>query len=234
MSKNVKDTYRKGLAALLVGACGVLSCHAATPSPSPALPDSVNEAAAVMIASNINMALADVFANFRSAGVDVDSAAVIGRVFQLVPAKYDAAVHRAAAERLAAEAARRAAVINDAFMADARKVQGALIMPSGVIMRTLAEGTGDSPSDSATVSFYYEGALPDGTVFDSAAAPDSPLKSGIQNFVPGLTEALQHMRKGGKYEVVIPAALAYGASGAAGVIPPDTPLKFTVELIDFN
>lgn len=50
--------------------------------------------------------------------------------------------------------------------------------------------------------------------------------------VPGMTEGICMMQAGGNYILTIPAALAYGAQGAGGVIPPDTPLRFDVELVD--
>ena len=233
MKLTLKRTNIKAAAAVLTALGCVFAADAASPA-APALPDSVNEAAAVMIASNINMAMRDVFAHFRSAGLEIDSAAVVSRVMTLVPGQYDQSVHRAAAQVLASEAARRAARVNDAFLAEAREVPGTQVLPSGVMIRVINEGEGETPSDSATVSFYYEGKLPDGTVFDTVESPAQPLKSEIKNFVPGLTEALGHMRKGGKYEVVIPSELGYGANGAGGVIPPDTPLLFAVELVDFN
>lgn len=234
LSANIK------VAAALLTAAGCVfgaeGADRATLSPIPASRDSVNDAAAVVIASNINMALNEVFYNLRCAGLDVDSAVVMDKVKTMIPAPYDSVTHRAAAQVLSDEAARFAAIMNDLFLLEARHAQGATKLPSGVIMRVISEGEDEdvSPSDSATVSFYYEGILPDGTVFDSVRRPAEPLKSDIKNFVPGLTEALGHMRKGWKYDVVIPAPLAYGANGVGGVIPPDCPLRFVVELVDFD
>ena len=70
----------------------------------------------------------------------------------------------------------------------------------------------------------------DGTVFDSAEGAIFPV-SGV---VPGFGQALQQMKRGGRYEVFIPSDQAYGAQGAGDRIPPNADLTFTVELIDFR
>ncbi|RVQ66475.1 FKBP-type peptidyl-prolyl cis-trans isomerase [Croceicoccus ponticola] len=99
----------------------------------------------------------------------------------------------------------------------------------GVTVDTLSAGTGNSPAETDIVLVNYEGRLADGTVFDSGERVPFP----VNGVVPGFTEALQKMQKGGRYEVFIPAELAYGTE-AKGSIPANSDLTFTVELVDFR
>lgn len=99
----------------------------------------------------------------------------------------------------------------------------------GVSVETLAAGTGPTPNSDDVVLVNYEGRLMDGTVFDSGERVPFP----VDAVVPGFTQALQKMQKGGRYQVFIPAALGYGAE-ARGTIPANSDLEFTVELIDFR
>jgi peptidylprolyl isomerase len=100
---------------------------------------------------------------------------------------------------------------------------------SGLRIQTLAPGAGTQPQPADTVLVTYEGRLTDGTVFD---ASPGPVALPVSELVPGFTEGLLLMRKGGRYRIWIPSQLAYGAEGAGGVIPPDAELDFTVSLLD--
>jgi len=91
------------------------------------------------------------------------------------------------------------------------------------------EGTGNSPTRADVVLVKYEGKLDDGTVFD--ANEQAPMQ--VSQVVPGFSEALTRMKKGGKYKIVIPAALGYGDRDN-GPIPAGSTLHFDVELIDFK
>jgi FKBP-type peptidyl-prolyl cis-trans isomerase len=105
---------------------------------------------------------------------------------------------------------------------------------SGIVIRTITAGTGASPTAADVVKVHYEGKLIDGTVFDSSIKRNEPAEFPLGGVVPCWTEALQLMKKGGKSQVVCPAALAYGDRGSPPVIPPGATLSFEVELIDFH
>jgi len=77
----------------------------------------------------------------------------------------------------------------------------------------------------------YEGHLADGTLFDASARPTV---FPVNAVVPGFAEALQLMQKGGRYRIWIPGALAYGAAGVPGAIPPNAELEFIVTLVDLR
>jgi FKBP-type peptidyl-prolyl cis-trans isomerase len=100
---------------------------------------------------------------------------------------------------------------------------------SGLRLQTIVPGTGSQPQLADSVLVTYEGRLSDGTIFD---ASPNPVPLPVSELVPGFTEALLLMKKGGRYRIWIPADLAYGEQGAGGVIPPNAELEFTVSLID--
>lgn len=111
-------------------------------------------------------------------------------------------------------------------IAQTASVEGA---PPQIRLETLRAGAGGSPTDTDVVIVNYEGRLLDGTVFDSN--PRAPLP--VNGLIPGFTEGLKRMQKGGQYRLTIPAALGYGST-AQGPIPANSDLVFTVELIDFG
>ncbi|EIZ78616.1 peptidylprolyl isomerase, FKBP-type [Novosphingobium sp. Rr 2-17] len=102
-------------------------------------------------------------------------------------------------------------------------------MPVSVHIDTLTKGTGVSPTVADVALVNYKGTLPDGKVFDQQQQAVFP----VAEVVPGFSQALQKMQRGGKYKVEIPAQLAYGDK-QAGAIPPNTDLTFEVELLDFK
>ena len=102
-------------------------------------------------------------------------------------------------------------------------------LPAAVDVEVLMPGTGPSPTINDVALINYKGTLPDGKVFDQAQYAPLPL----QGVVPGFTKALVQMQRGGKYKVVIPSELGYGAQGR-GDIPPNTDLTFEIELLDFT
>jgi FKBP-type peptidyl-prolyl cis-trans isomerase FkpA len=104
----------------------------------------------------------------------------------------------------------------------------AIATASGLRFQVLAPGTGRRPRAGDAVLVTYEGRLGDGTVFDAAA---QPVGLPVSDLVPGFTEALLMMNEGGRYRFRIPPALAYGAEGVPGTIPPDAELDFTLTLI---
>ena len=115
-------------------------------------------------------------------------------------------------------------------------------MPQGVDVETLAEGTGPSPEADSVVFVRYKGMLDDGTVFDESQDLPLPVPGifpggsplPLDQMLPGFSQGAQQMKKGGKYRMVIPADLAYGATPPEGApIPPNADLTFEVELVDF-
>jgi len=115
--------------------------------------------------------------------------------------------------------------------ATAAKEKGAIVTPSGLVYRALREGSGASPSAADTVKVHYRGTLADGTEFDSSYKRNAPAQFPLGGVIPCWTEGVQRMKVGGKAQLVCPAAIAYGARGAGGLIPPNATLKFEIELL---
>lgn len=111
------------------------------------------------------------------------------------------------------------------------KKEGVVTTESGLQYRVLAAGDGASPRENSVVDVHYRGKLVDGTEFDSSYSRGEPATFPVGNVIPGWTEALQLMQEGDKWEITIPAELAYADQGAPPVIPPSAALIFEVELL---
>jgi FKBP-type peptidyl-prolyl cis-trans isomerase FklB len=108
---------------------------------------------------------------------------------------------------------------------------GVVALPSGVQYLVVKAGTGPRPGDTATVLAHYRAMLPDGTLFDSSAA-GSPASFKVAEVIPGWREALKLMPAGSKWQLAIPAHLAYGERGAGRAVGPQQALLFEVELVE--
>lgn len=104
---------------------------------------------------------------------------------------------------------------------------------SGLYYIETKKGTGPNPGATDIVKVHYTGKFLDGKVFDSSVERGEPVEFPLNQVIMGWTEGLQKMRKGGKANLLVPSAIAYGPQGRQG-IPPYSPLAFEVELIDFK
>ena len=107
----------------------------------------------------------------------------------------------------------------------------AVTTPSGLVYRSLKEGTGASPTATDRVQVHYRGTLPDGKEFDSSYARGKPAEFPLNRVIACWTEGVQRMKVGGKPSLTCPPAIAYGERGAGNVIPPNATLLFEVELL---
>lgn len=122
----------------------------------------------------------------------------------------------------------------DATLDAAAKESGAVVTASGLVYRSLKDGNGASPQASDTVKVNYRGTFPDGREFDSSYKRNQAIEFPLSNVIPCWTEGVQRMKVGGKAKLTCPSAIAYGARGAGGVIPPNATLLFEVELLAIN
>ena len=119
----------------------------------------------------------------------------------------------------------------NATIAAAAKEEGAVSTPSGLVYRSLKDGTGASPTASDTVKVHYRGTFPDGKEFDSSYKRGQPIEFPLSGVIKCWTEGVQRVKVGGKAKLTCPPAIAYGERGAGGVIPPNATLVFEVELL---
>jgi FKBP-type peptidyl-prolyl cis-trans isomerase FkpA len=126
------------------------------------------------------------------------------------------------------------AVAQNAVIEAAAKEAGSVVTPSGLVYRSLKDGTGTSPAASDKVKVHYRGTFPDGREFDSSYKRGEPIEFPLGNVIKCWTEGVQRMKVGGKAKLTCPPAIAYGERGAGGVIPPNATLLFEVELLGIN
>jgi FKBP-type peptidyl-prolyl cis-trans isomerase FkpA len=132
----------------------------------------------------------------------------------------------ALATLLAAGAARAE---DSAALAAAAKEAGAVVTPSGLVFRSIKDGTGAAPAATDTVRVNYRGTFPNGKVFDASSAP---IQFPLNRVIPCWTEGVQKIKVGGKAKLTCPSAIAYGPRGTpGGEIPPNSTLVFEVELV---
>jgi FKBP-type peptidyl-prolyl cis-trans isomerase FklB len=118
------------------------------------------------------------------------------------------------------------------FLVENQTKEGVVTLPSGLQYKILVPGEGISPKATDQVRVHYTGTFLDGKVFDSSIERNEPIVFGVNQVIPGWTEALQLMKPGAKWMLYVPPALAYGEKGAGGVIGPNQALIFEVQLIE--
>ena len=152
---------------------------------------------------------------------------------QAVLAEFQAEMQKkqAAAMQQAAETNKKA---GDAFLAANKAKEGVVTLPSGLQYKVLKAGEGKKPAAEDTVVCHYRGTLIDGTEFDSSYSRNEPLTIPVNRIIRGWSEALQLMPVGSKWQLVIPANLAYGERGTPGPIGPNAVLIFEVELLSIK
>jgi FKBP-type peptidyl-prolyl cis-trans isomerase FklB len=131
----------------------------------------------------------------------------------------------------AAELAGKRLALAEQFLAANAAREEVSTTDSGLQYEVLEPGSGDTPGPRSTVVTHYHGTFVDGTVFDSSVDRGEPAEFGVDQVIPGWTEALQMMSVGDKWRIACPPKLAYGDQGAGDAIPPDTALVFEIHLI---
>jgi len=133
------------------------------------------------------------------------------------------------------EASAPARKAGEAFLAENKNKEGVVTLPSGMQYKILTAGSGPKPTASDTVTCNYKGTLINGKEFDSSANHGGPSSFPVSGVIKGWTEALQLMPVGSKWQLFIPADLAYGDSPRpGGDIGPGDTLIFEVELLSIG
>ena len=122
----------------------------------------------------------------------------------------------------------------DAFLAANKGKEGVVTLSSGLQYKILTKGGGPKPAASDTVVCNYRGTLVNGKEFDSSYKRGQPATFPVGGVIKGWTEALQLMPVESKWQLFVPADLAYGDRGAGPDIGPGATLIFDVELISIQ
>jgi len=123
-------------------------------------------------------------------------------------------------------------VDGEKYFTELKANKAVTILPSGLGFEVLKAGTGDFPKATDKVKVFYTGTLLNGNKFDSNVGGE-PVEFQLTGVIPGWTEGIQKINKGGKIKLYVPSKLGYGEEGNQG-IPPNATLIFEVELIDIN
>jgi len=137
-------------------------------------------------------------------------------------------------EARAHEAGTAARKDGEEFLAANKSKEGVVTLPSGLQYKILKEGAGPKPTANDTVTCKYRGTLLNGKEFDSSYKRGEPTSFPVGGVIKGWTEALQLMSVGSKWQLFIPADMAYGDRGAGGDIGPGETLIFEVELLSIG
>lgn len=161
--------------------------------------------------------------------VDVRKDENVQKTLEAIEAKLVSA-SKAKAEAIAKSAQEE----GDKYRADFAKDKDVKTTKSGLLYKIENAGKGEAIKATDTVKVHYTGKLPNGKVFDSSVERGQPVEFQLNQVIPGWTEGLQLVKKGGKIQLVIPPALGYGKQGAGASIPPNSTLIFDVEVLDVN
>jgi FKBP-type peptidyl-prolyl cis-trans isomerase FklB len=118
-----------------------------------------------------------------------------------------------------------------AFLAENKKKEGVVTLPSGLQYKVITAGTGPKPTADDSVKCHYRGTFLDGKEFDSSYSRNEAAVFPVRGVIAGWTEAVQLMSVGSKWQLVIPYELAYGAGGNPPRIGPYATLVFEIELL---
>jgi FKBP-type peptidyl-prolyl cis-trans isomerase FklB len=177
-------------------------------------------------------------AQLQGANINIDALiaglkdAYSGKDPQLTPEQQQEALtnlqQSVAADRV--QAGEKAKKQGEEFLAANKSQKGVKTLPDGLQYKVLTEGKGEQPKPDSKVTVNYRGTLVDGTEFDSSYKRGEPATFGVDQVIKGWSEALPLMKVGSKWQIFIPAELAYGEHGQA-TIPPNSVLIFEVELL---
>lgn len=107
-------------------------------------------------------------------------------------------------------------------------------LPSGIVVVSLEPGSGPAPTSADTVTVNYRGTLEDGREFDSSYKRGVPATFSLAQVIPCWQNGIPEIKVGGKASLVCPSNTAYGPNGIPGVIPPNSVLKFEVQLLSIK
>ncbi|MCP5516256.1 MAG: FKBP-type peptidyl-prolyl cis-trans isomerase [Verrucomicrobiales bacterium] len=189
----------------------------------------------------------DLGGNFKKQGIEVEPKALAAGIADALAGREQlteaerrevlAELQKDLAARLQAKSAAEAEdnlKAGEAFLAANAKKPGVVVLPSGLQYKVLNAGAGRTPKATDKVKTHYHGTLIDGTVFDSSVERGEPVSFPVNGVIAGWAEALQLMKEGAKWQLFVPAKMAYGNRSAGPTIGPNSTLIFEVELLSIE
>jgi FKBP-type peptidyl-prolyl cis-trans isomerase FklB len=138
-------------------------------------------------------------------------------------------------EVIAKQQSKKNQQLGDTFLAENKTKEGVVTLKSGLQYKVIKSGAGKvKPTLGDKVTTHYRGTLIDGTEFDSSFSRKKPATFPVKGVIKGWTEALQLMHTGDKWQLFIPANLAYGKQSPNKIIQPNSTLVFDIELLKIN
>jgi FKBP-type peptidyl-prolyl cis-trans isomerase len=155
-----------------------------------------------------------------------EAAATIG-IYREVHEKEKAERREVAAEKNKKE--------GEPFLKENAKKEGVVVTKSGLQYKVLTHGNGRyKPKEDDNVKIHYRATVIDGTEFDNTYARNKPHVGMPRDLIQGVSEALQLMTEGSKWQLWIPADLAYGEEGSDPWVTPNAVLIFEMELLEIE
>lgn len=220
----------RSLSILALLATGAIAAHAEDPKNFKTEKEKVNYA----IGLNVGQ-------NFKQGSIEYDAAAFEKGMLDAIAGTQGFTMQEARNVIMKYQSDRRAALgeknktEGEAFLAANKSKSGIKTTASGLQYKVLTAAKGETPKPTDEVTVKYRGTLIDGTEFDnSERAPGGTVKFFANQVIAGWTEALTNMAAGAKWQLFIPANLAYGEMGKGGNIAPNATLLFDVELVSFQ
>jgi FKBP-type peptidyl-prolyl cis-trans isomerase len=223
----------KSLGTILIAGLALSACDTGGKSSLATFADSASYAVGLRMASSVQQQGAEVdvaqmVAGMRD-GMAYDTAGFSHDLINDLLGRLAAEGRQSREGTMQAEVERNIAA-GDAFRAEFATREGVQETESGILYQVITEGDGPKPGPTDRVEVHYHGTLVDGTVFDSSRDRGETITFGLNQVIPGWTQALQLMSVGSKYLIVIPPQWAYGTRGSPPRIGPESTLMFEVEL----
>ncbi len=234
---------KKTVQRLMMAALGVfvfVTVAAAQQAPAPPSPAKRDEQKRVWYSYAIGV---EMLRNLKRQGFDYDLDTVIkgmkdaaaGGRLMMPEEDLKTTMSMAASEARRKKALKRLAAGQDnrkegeAFLAENKKKEGVVELPSGLQYKIVKEGDGKKPVDSDTVQLIVRASHLDGTQVDSSYSSGAPTVIKVSETIPGWREALKLMPAGSTWELYVPPTLAYGQRGSGQIGPYET-IIYEIEL----
>lgn len=191
----------------------------------------------------LGVSLGKQIASFEDLGIKIDLDVVIEAIKEGMTAKESVmadeelhAAQAAIAELLQEKVAAKNKREGEEFLAKNKKEEGVKTLPSGLQYKVIRSGKGESPKKTDIVRAHYQGSYLNGQVFESSYRQGQPVSFPVNKVIKGWMEALQLMKVGDKWQLFVPAELAYEEHGQQDprgnmIVPPNATLIFDIELL---